>query len=102
MTQRPKSTDVILMKVGDHRSADVARGVAQLIQSGTERFARADFEAGQTVIKYPGDSSGEIIGVRNGGAILSEVKQHNAFTVLNDIDVDWPRSRPLLRSEQPP
>ena len=101
LAEFPETADVVLVEVREDRRVDVAGGVAQSTQSGTQGLFWGDLEAGQTVVEHFGHAAGKIVGVGDRGSVLSGVEQHDAISVLDDVGVDGPGSCPLTGGEQP-
>ena len=59
LAQHAQAPDVVLVEVGQDRRADVARHVAEAVQSGAESLVRADLESGQPVVKHLGEPARE-------------------------------------------
>ena len=94
--------DVVLVQVGQDRGVDICRGIPERGELGGEGVLRADVEAGEPVIQVAGETAGEVVVIGDRGAVLPGVEQDQPAGVLDDVDVDRPRRRPMLRRQQPP
>ena len=92
---------VVLVQMRDHRVGDVRGVVAGGREQPVQGLVLRDLELGQPVVYDPGQAARVVVGLGHRAAVLAGVEEHQPLVVLDDVDVDRQRRRPLLRGEQP-